>query len=427
MNRYSWLTLAVVAVAMLAYSVFTTTVFSRGLEQQMSESERRMRAFARYCGDYVAHAAHDERLGDEHIETWLEDLCLRTGFERIVIADSLMLVHWSSQPLIRRGDDLTPFLVDTALFRTAVERDSTHLSPPKAIGGAWFTSLYRPFDLDAEPYVVVIEADQNYLSTARRFRNNSVVAAVVTGAMLLLLAGAVAAISRQARAAQEAARRNEQLAFLGRASAELAHELKNPLGIIKSSADVLRRRFDPERANAAFDFLADETIRLGRMVDRILSFSRDRKLARERFSPREALEGYIGGLRDRYPRIDIVNAVGAATVIVGDRDAFVQVVSNLLQNAVNAAGDGGRIEVREERERSSLRLSFTDDGPGIAPEIAHRLFEPFVSGSRTGTGLGLAIVKTVCDAAGWSVALQSSTPGHTHFTIDIPEGMWATS
>ncbi len=427
MNRYSWLTLALVAVSMVVYSVVTIRVFSRGLEQRMRESERRMRAFAHYCGDYVDHTVRDERLGAAHVDTWLEDLCARSGFERIVIADSLMLVHWSSQPLIRRGDDLTPFLLDTALFHAAVARDSTYLSPTVAIDGAWFTSLYQPLRIDGEPFVVVVEADRNYLNAARRFRDNSVLAAVVTGTMLLLLTAAVAAIGTRARKAQDAARRNEQLAFLGRASAELAHELKNPLGIIKSSADVLRRRFDPQRTNAAFDFLADETMRLGRMVDRILTFSRGAKQVRAPFAPHEVLATYVEGFGGEHPHITVVNDLSPSTMLTGDRDAFVQVVSNLLQNAAGAMEGAGRIEVREERRGAGMRLSFVDDGPGIAPDIAAKLFEPFVSGSRTGTGLGLAIVKTLCDAAGWGVALKTSKPGHTCFVIDIPEELWATS
>jgi signal transduction histidine kinase len=111
--------------------------------------------------------------------------------------------------------------------------------------------------------------------------------------------------------------------------------------------------------------------------------------------------------------------------LMADRDALIQILDNLVRNAVAAMGGTGLISLRFEQERGAGHLVFADDGPGIPAHLKSTLFDPFVSGSKTGTGLGLAIVRTLVERSGWHISLRPGTA--TCFDITIPEGSWRLS
>ena len=219
-------------------------------------------------------------------------------------------------------------------------------------------------------------------------------------------------------------RRNEHLAFLGRTSAELAHELKNPLAIMKASVDVLRNKLDPNREHAAFGYLSEEVMRLSRMIGNILGFSKDRPLEAKPFRALAALQEASGLQRQDFPGVEWLLELPEELTLLGDRDAFRQLAENLVRNASHAMGGQGTIHVTwAARERGGAML-FSDSGPGLPKSVRGRLFEPFVSGSKTGTGLGLSIVKSLCERAGWTIALASDAAVDgkpTCFEVSVPK------
>jgi signal transduction histidine kinase len=421
MNKYTWSILAAVAAAIIVVGAATLILFSRGLERQRALSHKRMQTVARYCADQIEGAEHGT--GD----AWLQNISEHTGFERIVVADSFGIVYFSSQSLIERGDDIMPYLVDTAQFKEAARERSSRFTERIRIADTWFKSLYFPAIIDDEDVVVVVEADENYFALARQFRDGTILLACVLCAVLGILTFSVMAISSRARKAQVQAARNRELAFLGQASAELAHELKNPLAIIKSSADVLRKKFDKDKKERAFEFLSDEVMRLSRLVTDILSFSRAKKLLRQPFSPREAIEMIIDSGDSSLNGAHTTCSIEPAVRCIGDRDSFVQIAGNLIRNAAAAGGPEVRVEISAVQRGNQLDIRFCDNGSGIAPELRPRLFDPFVSGSKTGTGLGLAIVRTLCEASGWRIELESSEKGKTCFKISLGENQWQKS
>jgi signal transduction histidine kinase len=213
------------------------------------------------------------------------------------------------------------------------------------------------------------------------------------------------------------------MAFLGRTSAELAHELKNPLAIIKASVDVLRNKLDPGRKEAAFGYLSEETMRLSRLIGNILGFSREQPLAIRPFRPHAALEAARQALAGEFPGVAWSVSVPADLSLPGDMDAFRQMAENLGRNASQAMGGQGSFEVTWDGRGRGGAMRFTDSGPGLPKAVRAKLFEPFVSGSRTGTGLGLSIVKSLCERSGWTLALAAdkAVDGKpTCFEIGIP-------
>ncbi len=411
-----------ISAGLLSLLVVVVYLFSGNVSRMALRSEERMQSTAQFA---AALLEDGNFVGTEPIDRRLGALCRSAGCERIVITDDLGLVWWSGQELIERGDDIAPYLIDSTLFIQCIRDTIPRFTPVVRIGGSWFKSLYYPFLLNNRAFAAVIEADQEYLTAARQFRNNIIIIGSAVGAVLASLSVLLVVIARRARRALRQARVNEHLAFLGRTSAEIAHELKNPLGIIKTSVDVLQKKYDPGRNARPFCFISEEIMRLSRLIDSILSFSRDKRLERKPFAPAalvaDTFERLVGG--NAALSCDISDGI----TCIGDPEAFARIADNLCRNALQASEEAGTVAITAEQKKKSLHLLFSDRGPGIPQEIRHTLFEPFVTGRCAGTGLGLAIVKILCTRMGWDITLERSDSSGTCFAIKIPEGLWRES
>lgn len=409
--------LGAAAAALILLLAFSAWLLSRNLGQARRASEARMAGLAVYIADHLSEdvfsfpfelgpslfpAQYAEQQG-----RWLSRLMRATGLERAVITDSAGQVYASSQNLIGRAEDIKPYLVDTVLFATAARENRPRFTPLSEIDGIPFQSLYYPFALRGKRQMLTLESDQAFIASVEQFRTYLAFASTFVIILFAALAAGLYALDRRFQAALAESRRNERLAFLGRTSAELAHELKNPLAIIKSSVDVLRKQLDPERQMPAFGFLSDEAMRLSRLIGNILGFSKDKPLESKPFPPRAALEAASVSLAAEFPGVTIALDLPAGLSLTGDSDAFRQMAENLARNAAQAMGGQGNIQVTWEARGGGGAIRFSDSGPGLPKEVRRRLFEPFVSGSKTGTGLGLSIVRSLCERAGWTLALVS--------------------
>lgn len=429
--------LAGAAIALILLFGFSAWLFSRNMGKARNQSEERMAGLATYIAGHLKEdifsfpfefqpsyfpSAYADQQGE-----WLDRLTRATGLERAVITDSSGTVYASSQNLIGSGEEIRPYLVDTALFASAARENRPIFTPLSEIDGVHFQSLYFPFTLRDKRQMVVLESDQNFIAYVEQFRNYLVFASLFLLALFAMLAAGLFALERRFQAALAVSRRNEHLAFLGRTSAELAHELKNPLAIMKASVDVLRNKLDPDRKEAAFGYLSEETMRLSRLIGNILGFSKDRPLQARPFSPREALLQSREAQRAEFPGVEWSVRVPEDLSLSGDKDVFRQLAENLARNAANAMGGKGKLIAEwlpHPDKGPGGAFRFTDTGPGLPKEVRARLFEPFVSGSRAGTGLGLSIVKSLCERMGWTIALvaDAGVDGKpTCFEIGVPK------
>ena len=244
------------------------------------------------------------------------------------------------------------------------------------------------------------------------------------------LSESLAEANRSLKLAQEEARRAERLAALGQLSAGLAHEIRNPLGVIKGSAEILTQKLegaDP-LAKELGGYIYTEVNRVSALVSRFLDFARPSQLA---LAPTD-----LAGLVERC--VTTVSEQGACKGIkvqrefapdlpqvMLDQDLCDQVFTNLLMNACEAMGEqGGEVKIRIQRtpEKSGVMVEIEDSGPGVPPELKEQIFNPFVTTKKTGVGLGLAVVSKIVDAHGGSVKLSSPPHQGACFRVTFPVG-----
>ncbi|SEL84544.1 PAS domain S-box-containing protein [Stigmatella aurantiaca] len=224
--------------------------------------------------------------------------------------------------------------------------------------------------------------------------------------------------------------KRERLAALGELSAIVAHEVRNPLGVIFNAVASLRRLVPPQGdASMLLDILAEESDRLNRMVADLLDYTRPR----EPILHPEHLDRVI---QDALDAARLQGGPGGQTVSVQmevepalppvpmDRRLIRQALINIFVNAIQAMPQGGVVRVNARREphagRESLRIDVTDQGMGIPAELLHRVFEPFFTTKAQGTGLGLAVVKRILEEHRGEIAVEGTQGQGTTFTLRLP-------
>jgi signal transduction histidine kinase len=218
--------------------------------------------------------------------------------------------------------------------------------------------------------------------------------------------------------------RAEQLAAVGQLAAGVAHEVRNPLTSIKLLVDAALR---PGKRSSLTEedlrVIHGEVDRLEETVESFLSFARLPAPRRAVCDLREAVGRPVELVRPRAQRQNVqveVEAPPGPLPVEIDTGQFHTVLVNLLFNAIDALPRGGRVDVRLDAPDGVCRLRVCDSGPGIAPEMAGRLFTPFASTKPTGTGLGLSLARRIVEEHGGRIAGDNRPEGGACFTITLP-------
>jgi two-component system sensor histidine kinase HydH len=205
-------------------------------------------------------------------------------------------------------------------------------------------------------------------------------------------------------ASQRVALQNEKLAAIGRLAAGIAHEVRNPLGVIRASASMVREHFSPrEEAHRACEFIGEEIDRLNSLITSLLTFSRPAELRLQPMVIEQAIERALQLTNDELQRrgITVVREHdGTPAAVMADPDLIAQVLFGLLINAAEAIGEHGLVIVRTVNEREQMLVEVVDTGPGIASADAECIFEPFFTTKSSGTGLGLPMAARIVRAHG---------------------------
>ncbi len=211
--------------------------------------------------------------------------------------------------------------------------------------------------------------------------------------------------------------RLDRLAGLSELALGIAHEIKNPLNGACGFAALLQRSSEPTEMRRYAQRVGEGLAQVDRIVRELLAFACPGASARRPLPVCDAIDE--AALAANLPR-DRVHTVGAVEQRV-EGAALVRVLTNLLRNAAEAAGEGVRVHVRVARTAShGLEIVVADNGPGVPSELAPRLFQPFVSSKATGYGLGLALSARVLSFLHGSLTLLNPGQPGAKFQIDVP-------
>jgi len=244
------------------------------------------------------------------------------------------------------------------------------------------------------------------------------------------LAGQLAETNRKLQEAQAEARRSERLAALGQLSAGLAHEIRNPLGVIKGSAEMLTQKLQgaDELARELAGYISTEVNRLSALVTQFLNFARPLHAELHPADITSLLDRVLKNVSEHWKGepVQIERAYAPDLPLVPlDESLCEQAFINLVQNAHEAMEERGgtlRAEVarviQNDTEGVSVRL--TDNGPGIPDAIHEEIFNPFVTTKKTGVGLGLSIVSQIVDGHHGTIRVEKGPEGGASFTVFFP-------
>jgi signal transduction histidine kinase len=282
--------------------------------------------------------------------------------------------------------------------------------------------------------VLVLEAGTAYRAPERVLRTVWLGGVAVSIALVVVFFGAL----RRALSALERARvehgRAERLAALGQMAAMVAHEVRNPLGILRAQVEIAREKSSAMSRERLDDMLA-EIDRINRVTEEFLALGRD---PGEPKPPSSALDGAPLHLVDCDARAVIEGAIERAKMAPPIREAQLdvapfegplpvrvdeaklrQVLFNLLLNAAQVGGPGVKIHVEAGREASGVLVRVRDEGPGVPAELRGHIFEAFVSARPGGSGLGLLTARHIIERHGGRLELEESVRGAS-FAIHLP-------
>ncbi|MEZ5362945.1 MAG: ATP-binding protein [Bryobacterales bacterium] len=232
--------------------------------------------------------------------------------------------------------------------------------------------------------------------------------------------------NKELNEAQAEVRRSERLAALGQLSAGLAHEIRNPLGVISASAELLAKNVGNENAVAkeVAGFIGAEVTRTNALVTRFLDFARPSKPHREVQPLTPIVERALQTLADTRkpddPDITIEKSLGPIPPFSFDATLIESAVLNLLLNGREAMTDGGVLRIQTAAEDGFARITVSDDGSGIPPEKLEDVFNPFFTTKPRGVGLGLAMVSKFIDSHGGTITVESQPGQGATFRILLP-------
>lgn len=312
--------------------------------------------------------------------------------------------------------------VDAARVREAL-RGEASVAPAYVVGEVTIATGYFPLRDRAGRVraVLGLEAGEPFAAARRGLDRALGLAAAIS------LAGAAALAFVAARwvAAERARRRSEVDAARGEAIARMAataaHEIRNPLGIIRATVELMRERAADAapRDRAAMEDVLGEVERLRRLTEDFLDIAANRPLSLDSVDLADVVEDVARGIEIAHEGITVRRAIATLPRVRADPARLRQLLSNLLANAAQAQG-AGEVSVEARADPGGVRVVVRDRGPGVAPEARERLFDPFFTTKETGTGLGLALSSRIAERHGGTLRLLEAGPPGAAFELTLP-------
>jgi len=422
------LTFAFVALALVATATLSWLTYRSVRKAMEGEFAGRLEALAATGASQVSPAdvADARRLGEDGtgyiaIQLLLEQLRTASRAADAVLLDSARVTVYDTRGA-DRAETLTP--LDSLAGDALREAYAGH----SAVSGVYGrgremrrAGLAPVIESGRAVAVVAVEARPDYLDDLSRLGRSLWLTTLVIGLALAILGAVIVRMAWSSLLLERRLSRAENLVAMGRLTATLAHEIKNPLAIIRGSATRLGK-LAPEAQRMA-DSVVEETDRLSRTVGRYLQFAKPTPDEDARGDAVAALEATLSLLEGEMSarRVTLERERGATTARVGlDSESLKQVYLNLILNALEAMAEGGTLVVSDDA-RDAYEVSIRDSGPGIPPEVMDKLGQPFFTTRAQGTGLGLFMARRLVESAGGTLKIESAVGRGTSCRIRLPK------
>ncbi len=240
-------------------------------------------------------------------------------------------------------------------------------------------------------------------------------------------AAQLAESNRSLHRAEVSLRRSERLAALGQLTAGLAHELRNPLGTIRASAEMLTKpsaQSRPEIMSEMAEYIRSEVDRMNGLITSFLNFARPLQIHPVPADLRTVVNDVVRETSILAENAGVSINITASSENLSftfDPDLLRLALSNLVQNAVQASAPGSAVEMEASSEGDSIKILVEDSGKGIEPQHLESIFNPFFTTKPQGVGLGLAIVSKIIDEHGGRISVRSEVGKGTTFEMILPK------
>jgi two-component system sensor histidine kinase HydH len=444
----------VIAVVTFLLGAF---LYTRSVDTLLKGAENYARLLAEnlnyniYIGFYAPLKARgvpmDLRKWDQFgaLDSLIKDFTYGLKIQRIKVIDRQRKIVYSTDYDLIGKYEPQNLAVDEALNG----KDSTLISGEKnqllRWQGNWVAETYYPLREVTGNYWMlgniygVIEISQDvtdqYVSVQR-----SIIAVILVAAGLMVFLFITLTLivrrgerillerGKEQKKLEEQLQQSEKLASIGQMIATVAHEIRNPLGIIRSSAEMLVKKTnpDPARIQKLSGVIVEEATRLSNILTDFLEFARPRSPATRAIDVRDVVSRVRNNL-DQELNLRGIRWVdrpmnGFEPIVLADPDLLYQAFLNVAINAFDAMEQGGTLTVNIVDEKRRVRIDFVDTGKGIKEVDLQKIFTPFFTTNEMGTGLGLSVVHNIISAHGGELAVKSGEGEGASFSIYMPAG-----
>lgn len=287
----------------------------------------------------------------------------------------------------------------------------------------YFKSAFYPLGFDSVVAVLVVESAFGFFDDFSSFRRTMLLVNLIAVAFLLVVGIVILMLNRKLVRAEQLLVSQAALTQMGQMAAIIAHEVRNPLAIIKAAAERVRKKQGGD-AQPELEFIPEEVDRLNEITSRYLQFAAPPTAEAEMESVAAIATSVVDGLKCEFSR----NGVDLKVTLSEEADklrvnsaALRQILLNLLRNALEVSASGGKVTLLVDAAQSDgqVRVSVSDQGRGMDRKELARVFDPFYTTKTKGTGLGLFVVRRLIEQLGGEIEVNSETGRGSIFTVKV--------
>jgi len=350
----------------------------------------------------------------------LEEIRQETGWQ------SLLLVSQQGDILAASPEEISEqsssALAENHMFREALQGKTT-VSAMEEFAGEKFMTAYTPV-INVDGFVIAVlisEAKAEYFLVLNQLKNRIFLFSALSFIIILITAFLLFRMIRRSMRYQAEIKDQEHLVQLGTMASTVAHELRNPLGIIEGANDLIKKKY-AHNEDELFTYIPHEIKRLNTLIDNLLKFARQPKIEPQTVNLPELIERIKLSLRPQELERLTVHSAPNRHTFATDPQLMEQILLNVLRNAMQATAEHGDVSLSYAfPKKKIMQIEIKDSGIGIPEDQLEEIFKPFYTTKEQGSGLGLAITKRLVESLHGEIFIQSRPRKGTTIIIRLRE------